>query len=396
MQTNQKIWLKIRFLTYVSALILFTSACTNASDNNSSLPTPNQSKLVDSADEQDVNNSQFTILTSGDILLHERTWTQAKKDGSNTDWDFYPQFAGIADLTESVDLALCHLETPIANKNEDYSGYPIFNSPPEILTTLKKLGFDMCSTASNHSLDKGFSGITRTLTKLDEVGIAHTGMARTIDEAKTPLVLDVKRGNQVYKVGIVSYTYGFNGLVRDNDKPWSANLIDSQSIINEATAARNAGAQLVIAKLHWGNEYTNKANSFQIDLATQLANSGVIDLIDGSHSHSVQPVTKIKNTWVAYSHGNLIAAHREPETIKSEGLIMRWTVSKNSAGILGITKVEQFPILITDKFPVRIVNVSETLAKNDFSLATERRLIQALDRTVKAVNSLGGEIPLGE
>ncbi len=359
---------------------------------------PTEAAFVSTQPSASVNPSpaSFTVVTTGDILLHERLWNQAKQDGSPDTWDFYPQLAGIASITDSADLALCHLETPIANKNENYSGYPVFNSPPEILTAVKKLGFDMCDQASNHSLDKGFEGIERTLNKLDEIGIPHTGTARTETEANTPLVMDVQVNGKTFKIGIIAYTYGFNGFVRDSDKLWSANEIDAEKIIAEARAARAAGAQFVIAKLHWGDEYTNQPNKYQIDLANILAESGQIDLIEGAHSHSVQPITKIKNMWVAYSHGNLIAAHREPTSIKSEGLVVRWTVTETANNALEITNVEQFPILITDDFPVRIINVAQALADKDFSLASELRLTKAFDRSVETVNSLGQNIPVGK
>ena len=370
------------------------TGCANLNTDGASAvfatPEPTNSSVSQQATTEPLS---FTIVTTGDILLHERLWNQAKQDGTEQAWDFYPQLADIAPITQSADLALCHLETPIANKNENYSGYPVFNSPPEILTAVKKLGFDMCDQASNHSLDKGFVGIKRTLDKLDEIGIAHTGIARTPEEAATPLVIDVKIKDKTFKVGIIAYTYGFNGFNRDPDKLWSANLINSQQIIAEAKAARAAGAQFVIAKLHWGDEYTNKPNKYQKDLANELAESGVIDLIDGAHSHSVQPITKIKNMWVAYSHGNLVAAHREPTTIKSEGLVVRWTVTEES-GQLIISKVEQIPILITDNFPVRVLNIALALEKKDFTFASQTRLNQALERSVTTVNSLDQQIPV--
>ena len=400
MARNQRL-LRQHRLQRNAVLILSTILSVGALTSCTDLNTDGASAVFATAQPTDSSISQptiteppsFTIVTTGDILLHERLWNQAKQDGTEQTWDFYPQLADIAPITQNADLALCHLETPIANKNENYSGYPVFNSPPEILSAVKKLGFDMCDQASNHSLDKGFAGIERTLTKLDEIGIAHTGIARTAQEAATPLVMDVKVKDKTFKVGIVAYTYGFNGFNRDPDKLWSANLIDSQQIIAEAKAARAAGAQFVIAKLHWGDEYTNKPNNYQTDLANELAQSGVIDLIDGAHSHSVQPITKINNMWVAYSHGNFVAAHREPTSIKSEGLVVRWTVTEES-GQLIISKVEQIPILITDNFPVRVLNIASALEKKDFTLASESRLNQALERSVTTVNSLDQQIPV--
>lgn len=386
---------QIKILSVFLATVLIASCAklgSNQSDTNQAATNPVAAATVVATTTPDT--SSFTIVTTGDILLHERLWSQAQKDGKDGQWNFFPQLAGISAITNSADLALCHLETPIANKSENYSGYPVFNSPPEILTAVKELGFDMCDQTSNHSLDKGFAGIERTLNKLDELGIPHTGTARSAEEAARPLVIDIKQGKKIFRVGIIAYTYGFNGFTRPADKLWSANQIDVQQMIEEANAARAAGAQFVIAKIHWGTEYTNKPNSAQIKLATELAESGAIDLIDGAHSHSVQPVTKIKNMWVAYSHGNLIAAHREPTTIKSEGLVVRWTVSENSDGKLVISKVEQIPTLITDNFPVRVLNIAKSLNERDFTIATEERMQQALNRSAKVVTSFGDEIPV--
>lgn len=383
---------KLRVWTVFSASVLFATGCSASAQINST------DKSVESSPIPSFSSSpiEFTVVTTGDILLHERTWTQAKADGKDDQWNFFPQFEDVASITQEADLALCHLETPIANKNENYSGYPVFNSPPEILDAVVELGFDMCDQASNHSLDKGFDGIVRTLTKLDDYGIAHTGIARSEEEANKPLMLEIKTQEQIVKIGIIAYTYGFNGFTRDSDKLWSANEIDPVAMINEARAARAAGAQFVIAKIHWGDEYTNKPNQFQIDLANELAASGQIDLIDGAHSHSVQPIEKIKNMWVAYSHGNFIAAHREPTTIKSEGLVVRWTITQTESGKLEISKIEQIPTLITDDFPVRVLNVSKKISESDFTLVSKDRLTTALNRTVETVNSSGEKIPVSQ
>lgn len=378
---------QLRVLFFAISLLILSAGCQSQEIVNSPSELAAPSALPSTT-------ASFTIVTSGDILLHERLWTQAKADGTNDVWNFLPQLEGIASITKSADLALCHLETPIANKNENYSGYPVFNSPPEILSAVKELGFDMCDQASNHSLDKGFAGIERTLKKLDELAIPHTGTARTPEEAAKPLVIDLPINGNIFKIGIIAYTYGFNGFTRDSDKLWSANQIDPAAMIAEAKSARNAGAQFVIAKIHWGTEYTNTPNEEQVSVANQLADSGQIDLIEGAHSHSVQPITKIKNMWVAYGHGNLIAAHREPTTIKSEGLLVRWTVSENSDGNLAISKVEQIPTLITDSFPVRVINIQKALNESDFTLESKERLEKALTRSVETVNSLGLQIPV--
>jgi poly-gamma-glutamate synthesis protein (capsule biosynthesis protein) len=238
-------------------------------------------------------------------------------------------------------------------------------------------------------LDQGFSGLTRTIETLDAAGIPHTGTAVSEVDASAPLIIDVQTENGNVKVGILSYTYGFNGFKRDSDKLWSANLIDPATIIAEAKLARSQGAEIVVAKMHWGSEYANKPNDFQESVAKELTDSGLIDLIDGSHSHSVQPLTQIGNTAIAYGHGNFVAAQREPTTIKSEGLVTRWEFVEDSSGKFSLSCVDALPTFIRDNLPVRVIDVNKALSTGEYLGETKQRLEKAKSRTDKTVRSLG-------
>ena len=336
----------------------------------------------------------ITVVSSGDILLHERLWNQAARDARGGGLDFTPMFADVAPLVRSADLALCHLETPLATKGGPYEGYPTFSSPPQIVAAIVTTGFDMCGTASNHSFDQGSGGIRRTLDDLDAAGIPHTGSARTEAESKKPLVLTVTTPSGSVRVGIVAFTYGFNGIDYPQGHRWAANKIDVPRIVAAARACRAAGAEIVIAKLHWGTEYTDRPDAYQRKVARELAASGEIDLIDGAHSHSVQPIEQIGNMWVIYSHGNLVAAHREPTTIKSEGVISRWTFTEGADHSFTITKVEVAPTLITDRFPVRVLDTAADLASGTWQSTTKARLRAAQQRTMTTINALGAHAVL--
>jgi poly-gamma-glutamate synthesis protein (capsule biosynthesis protein) len=336
----------------------------------------------------------FTVVSSGDLLLHERLWNQAIRDGKNGKWDFYPQLADISSMTKTANLALCHLETPLAPLGGHYTGYPVFNSPPQIVTAVKKLGFDMCDQTSNHSFDAGSAGIKRTLDNLDKAGIAHTGTYRSEAESKRLLVMDVSTQNGPVKVGILAFTYGFNGFPYPDGKTWLANKINLTKIKSDAKALRTQGADIVILKLHWGTEYTNYPNKYQTDLAKAIAKTGLIDLIDGDHTHSVQPIQKIENMWVIYSHGNLAAAQREPETIKSEGVVTRWTFTENKNHVFRISKAEFAPTLITDNLPVRILDVKKALKTGKWVSTTKTRLQKALLRTSTTIRSMGAKVSI--
>ena len=379
---------KIGFLVFAVVLLIAAGyLVTNQSQEKT--PQAIVSPVTSPTSSPAAKPRSISIVSSGDILLHERLWVQAKADGTDGNLDFYPQLADIEPVFSSADLALCHLETPLAELGVGYEGYPTFNAPPQITDAITKLGFDMCGTASNHSLDQGFSGLIRTIETLDRAGIPHTGTAVSQAEASKPLVIDVKTENGLVKVGILSYTYGFNGFERDADKLWSANLIDPGAIIAEAKLARSLGAEIVIAKMHWGNEYTAEPNDFQTSVAQELADSGQIDLIDGSHSHSVQPITQIGKTWVAYSHGNFVAAHREPTTIKSEGLVTRWEFVESASGGFELSCMKEVPTLIRDDRPVRVIDVNKALATGEYFGETKNRLEQAKVRTDETVRALG-------
>jgi poly-gamma-glutamate synthesis protein (capsule biosynthesis protein) len=379
---------QIGFLITTTALV---TSCGFVSTNQGETKTPEPSITAVSSPTASPTPELRTIsiVSSGDILLHERLWAQAKADGSDGNWDFYPQLADFQPVISSADLALCHLETPLAELGVDYQGYPVFNSPPQITGAITKLGFDMCSTASNHSLDQGFSGLKRTIETLNAAGIPHTGTAVSEADANKPLIIDVQTENGIVKVGILSYTYGFNGFQRDSDKLWSANLINSEAIIAEAKLARSLGTEIVIAKMHWGSEYANTPNEFQESVAKELADSGLIDLIDGSHSHSVQPLTQIGNTSIAYGHGNFVAAQREPTTIKSEGLVTRWNFVEDSPGKFSLSCVDALPTFIRDNLPVRVIDVNKALSTGEYLGETKQRLEKAKSRTDETVRSLG-------
>jgi poly-gamma-glutamate synthesis protein (capsule biosynthesis protein) len=379
---------QIGFLITTTALV---TACGFISANEAKDKTPESSVTTVSSPSSSPEPKLRTIsiVSTGDILLHERLWAQAKADGSDGNLDFYPQLADLEPVVSSADLALCHLETPLAELGVDYEGYPTFNAPPQITEAITKIGFDMCGTASNHSLDQGFSGLQRTIEILKAAGIPHAGTAVSEVDASKPLIMDVKTENGIVKVGILSYTYGFNGFERDADKMWSANLIDPVAIIAEAKLARSQGAEIVVAKLHWGAEYTNKASEFQTSVAQELADSGQIDLIDGSHSHTVQPLTQIGNTWIAYSHGNFAAAQREPETTKSEGLVTRWEFVEGLDGQFSLSCADAIPTFIRDNRPVRVIDVNKALSTGEYFGETKQRLELAKTRTDESVRALG-------
>lgn len=337
--------------------------------------SPTDTAAPPPASSQPVVPASFTIAATGDVLIHPALTEQALRDGNGVR-DFSHQLAGVRAAISNADLAVCHLEVPIAAPSGPFTGYPDFNAPPEIVPALADLGYDSCTTASNHTLDQGPEGVRRTLDALDRAGVRHTGSARTAREAATPLIYDV-RG---VKVGHVSHTYGFNGRRPPADQPWLGNQISPDEVLAAARRARDAGAELVLASLHWGVEHATDASPDQRELARTLLNDPAIDLIIGHHAHAVQPFEKINDKWVTYGLGNMIARHERPRGTTEEGAIARFTVERSGTS-WRVVRAEYLPILVELGPPIRLVDLT--------TQPSNPRRAEAITRTERIVNSRG-------
>ncbi|MEW2064391.1 CapA family protein [Streptomyces sp. NPDC007002] len=254
----------------------------------------------------------FTLLAAGDVLPHSSVIDRAAVDAGGAGYDFAPMLAGVAPVVSGADLAFCHMETVYGKKGGPYTGYPSFKSPPEIATALRTTGFDSCSTASNHTLDDGAEGVRRTLDALDGAGIRHAGSARSAAEAARPTILPAGPGEGAAKVAHLAYTYGTNDIPLPADRPWTVNVTDERKIIEEARAARRAGADVVVLSVHWGTEWQDEPDTRQRELAERLTASTDrgrpdIDLVVGTHAHVPQAYEKVNGTWVVYGMGDQIA-----------------------------------------------------------------------------------------
>jgi len=240
----------------------------------------------------------ITIMATGEILPHPSVVAHAR---STAGYDFGPMFSDLAPLLQAADLAICHLEVPVASPGDALSGYPVFGIPAEIGAGIHAGGWDRCSTASNHANDKGTAGIAATLNALDGAGVDHSGTARTPEEAARIPIVSV----QGLDVAHLSYTWGFNGTAPA--QPWMADVIEPSTVLADARAAKEAGADVVVISLHWGDEYDRVGNAQQRSLAAELLASPDVDLLVGTGSHVLQPVLESNQKFALLSLGNLVA-----------------------------------------------------------------------------------------
>ncbi len=318
---------------------------------------------------------QLTLLAAGDVIVHPPIWEQARADAQGNGYDFLPIFEAVSATISAADLALCHLEVPIAAAGATPSGFPLFNAPPEILDGLKKAGFDGCSTAGNHALDRGAEGVIRTLEAMDKTGLGHSGTARSAQEADTAKVYEV-RG---IKIAHLSYSYSF-GVKRPAGKDWLANQIDPAVIKAAAQRAKQAKADLIVVSMHWGTEYQHLPNADQEKWAKDLLATPEIDLILGHHSHSVQAMERIGDKWAVYGLGNEIARHSENYDKSREGVMARLALTETQPGKWQVSKIEAIATWIQLTPKVRLIELPKAAIDPALSAGTRRTYQATLDR----------------
>lgn len=140
------------------------------------------------------------------------------------------------------------------------------------------------SLANNHSFDFGDAGLAATESALRQVGVQPFGhpskLAERVYYTATDPVVAVLGINQL-GTAIVS------------------------AALRRTIQAATPYADLIVASVHWGSEYTTTVTNAQRELARDLAAAGV-DIVIGHHPHVVQPIEQIDSTLVFYSLGNTV------------------------------------------------------------------------------------------
>ena len=242
---------------------------------------------------------RLTVAASGDLLIHTPVVERALALGGGRRYDFAPLFAPVRRTIAGADLALCHMETPLVPG--PVQGYPVFRTPPDLARSIRRVGWDACSTASNHSLDAGQYGIDTTLRALRSAGVKATGTARSARARRRTTIVRVKG----LRVAFLSYTAVSNGQAVPH--PWSLNWASPGLILRDAHRARRRGARIVIVNIHWGAEFVSQVTPRQRALARRLTRSPAIDAIVGQHVHVVQPIRRVRGKPVVFGEGNLIS-----------------------------------------------------------------------------------------
>lgn len=266
------------------------------------------------------STQKITLSSGGDLMPYFCiTSTQCQKLWQES-----------GDFFFDADLVVGNLETPL-NPNKPASYVPevmlnnmYFNANEDMFSVFsgfgKYMGFDVLSTANNHSLDQGEEGVKETLRFLEAKNIQSVGTARSIEERdQFPLI--EKNG---IKVAFLSYTFSLNALVCPPEKPYLANHLslnethpDISLIVEHAKLARQRGAEFLVAFLHMGCAYQPYPSKRIVDNMHQICKETGIDLVLGGHPHNAQPIEFLdikdpfsgqdRQSTIVYSQGDFVA-----------------------------------------------------------------------------------------
>ena len=323
-------------------------------DNKQAVPKPVVEHHGNSPDCPDTDC--ISMLVNGDLLFHPNLWKHfagantAATDG--TAFDFTPLFETMKPYIQASDIAVCEFETPIAKRGGPYTGYPVFNVPPEVADAAASVGYTACTHATNHSWDQGADGIARLWDTLASKGIAQTGSYKTEEDSTKPLVIDSPTGGG--KLGLVTGTVSLNGMTADHD--WQVDRLreagdpqhqsDIDRAVAKAKAAREQGADVVAMAMHSVQEYIDYADSWQVSEAHELADTGAFDVIYGAGCHCAQPIENYNGTWIIYGLGSTVTVSAPASRIvNNQGVTARiqFAGRKGVAGAWRVSRIDWVP-----------------------------------------------------
>ncbi len=272
---------------------------------------------------------EATIIAVGDNLIHGPLITSGKKAGYDT------LYKELAPMISAADLAIINQETIFTYNENEYSGYPKFASPIGIGEAALAAGFDVFSTATNHTADHGEQAILDTLDFWEKhpEGTVLGIYKDKADRDNIPVVTV----NGI-RIALLNYTYGMNQSL---SKWWMVDIMGKtiKDDVKQTISARIEKAKeisdFVIVCAHWGSEYVNTPTSSEVAWAQFFADCGV-DLVIGTHPHVVQPVMEVEGkngnkTVVYYSLGNFV--HNQNDFAPNIGGLATITLISDKDGV---------------------------------------------------------------
>lgn len=246
----------------------------------------------------DEPKENISIAVTGDVMFARKMPNVLSLDSS--------PFSGVSNVTSNVDLLLINFENAATNSGDAVKGDVPLKCSPEYVPLAKANNNTIAALANNHAFDYGISGMEDTVKYLKDAGITPIGAGESEDEAHAAVTQEINGR----KVTVLNYMdsnnfaeYSYEVMPYANGSAPGYSAYDSDDAREQIS--KNNDSDIIIAYMHFGNEYSTSPNSDQEKIAHELIDYGA-DVVIGAHPHVPQGIEMYNGKPIFYSLGNFI------------------------------------------------------------------------------------------
>jgi hypothetical protein len=262
------------------------------------------------ADSRMGEDGPTTLLLAGDLMLGRQVSTIVSRDPVGL-------FEDVRMVVREADVAMANLESPLTSRSHVSANPHALEADPAAAALVAEAGFDVMSLANNHAGDAGAESVIDTIAAVEGAGMVTAGAGPNLDEARTPLLLEVEG----IRVAVVAFDATGAGLPAGA----GAGVVSWDPIAARESVTRAAeDSDLVVVSVHGGVEYLPESDPRMSEIARMLVEWGA-DVVWGHGAHVVQPVTTVlgiegRRAVIATSLGNFLFDHRG--TLTARGALL--------------------------------------------------------------------------
>lgn len=303
----------MKLLTALVVVILVAAGAYIYKNHRASSNPANTSSSVNSGNASN-HPDRIRLLAAGDFLAHDSINANAKQpDGS---YNYLPMMDNFTNIFHSADIRFCNDGNLNGGAAYGISGYPKFNSPPEFVRDMAKVGCNVVNTGTNHSFDRNQAAINASV----DAWAAQPHMLAVAGENKNQAQHDQVHTFTVkgVKFAFLAYTTYLNTDAPAQDS-YGVNVYSDNFAAGQIKQAKAMGAKVIIVSIRWGVEYSPAISDSQRRTAQFLADQGV-SLVLGHGSHVLEPAQQLtgsggNHTVIWYSLGNFINTQLPADTL---------------------------------------------------------------------------------
>jgi poly-gamma-glutamate capsule biosynthesis protein CapA/YwtB (metallophosphatase superfamily) len=249
-------------------------------------------------------------------------------------------------------LRLVNLETAVTISTDPAPKGINYKMNPANVPVLTVAGLDVCSLANNHVLDWGTAGLIDTLESLRKAGIRAVGAGHNREEAAAPAIVPIPGGGGLLVFAFGSVTSGIpRGWEAAAGRPGINLLRDLSSrtlgAVAEPLRAAKRPGDIVVASIHWGDNWGYAIPAEQTDFAHGLLEEAGVDLVHGHSSHHVKAIEVYRDRLILYGCGDFLDDYEGiagEEAYRDDLVLMYFASVKRSDGTLAELAMVPFQI----------------------------------------------------